>query len=45
METRIFFEEFFKRYKSTEQIGEAKRIRSNLVNGLKQLPVKIVKRA
>lgn len=45
METRIFFEEFFKRYKSIEQIGEAKRIRSNLVNGLKQLPVKIVKRA
>lgn len=44
LETRIFFEEFFKRYKSISLEGEPKRIRSNLVNGLKHMPVKIIKR-
>lgn len=44
LETRVFYEEFFKRYKSIELIGEPKRIRSNLVNGLKHMPVRIVRR-
>ena len=44
LETRIFFEEFFKRYRSIILDGEPKRIRSNLVNGLKYMPVKLVKR-
>ena len=44
LETRIFFEEFFKRYRSITLDGEPKRIRSNLVNGLKYMPVKLVKR-
>lgn len=41
METRIFFEEFYKRYSGIELTGDAKRIRSNLVNGFKQMPVRI----
>ena len=44
LETRIFFEEFFRRYRSIELIGPAARIRSNLVNGLKRMPVRITAR-
>lgn len=39
MEARIFFEEFFKLFSGIELNGEPKRIRSNLVNGFKDLPV------
>lgn len=41
LETRIFFEEFFKLFKGAELTGEARRIRSNLVNGLKDMPVRL----
>lgn len=41
LEARVFFEEFFRRFVSLEQTGEAARIRSNLINGLKRLPVRV----
>ncbi len=41
METRILFEEFFKMYSGIELLGEPRRIRSNLVNGFKHLPVRM----
>ncbi len=44
METRIFFEEFFRRYRGIELNGSPRRIRSNLVNGLKDLPVRLLPR-
>ncbi|CAH0991086.1 Steroid C26-monooxygenase [Sinobacterium norvegicum] len=44
METRIFFEEFFTHFKGIELTGEAKRIRSNLVNGFKEMPVRLIPR-
>lgn len=42
LEARIFFEEFFKLFRGAELIGEPRRIRSNLVNGLKDLPVRLL---
>ncbi len=39
LEARIFFEEFFRVFHRAELTGEPKRIRSNLVNGFKHLPV------
>lgn len=45
MEARIFFEEWFKRFQMPEVIGEPRRIRSNLVNGLKALPLKVRRKA
>ena len=44
LETRIFFEEFFALFKGIELTGEAKRIRSNMVNGFKHMPVKLIAR-
>jgi cytochrome P450 len=44
METRVFFEEFFAHFKGIEMTGEAKRIRSNLVNGFKEMPVRLIPR-
>lgn len=41
LEARIFFEEFFKAFRGAELTGEPKRIRSNLVNGFKSMPVKL----
>ncbi len=41
LEAKIFFEEFFKLFAGAELSGEPKRIRSNLVNGFKFLPVKL----
>lgn len=41
MEARLFFEEFFKLYAGIEPAGEPRRIRSNLVNGFKDLPVRM----
>lgn len=39
LEGRVFFEELLRRFPRIEQIGEARRIRSNLNNGLKSLPI------
>lgn len=44
MEVRMVFEELLPRLKSIELNGEAKRIRSNFVNGMKQFPVKITRK-
>lgn len=41
MEARIFFEEFFRHFAGIEATGEARRIRSNLVNGHKYMPVRL----
>jgi cytochrome P450 len=42
LELRLFFEEFVDRVASIELRGRPERIRSNFVNGLKRLPVRIV---
>ena len=39
LEGRVFFEELLRAFPSIERTGEARRIRSNLNNGLKALPV------
>jgi cytochrome P450 len=39
LEGRVFFEELLATFPSIEQTGPARRIRSNLNNGLKELPV------
>jgi len=44
METRIFFEEFFRDFGAIEAIEPPSRIRSNLVNGYKKMPVIIRRR-
>ena len=41
LETRIFFEEFFREFAGIEATGEPRRIRSNLVNGYKYMPVRL----
>jgi cytochrome P450 len=41
LETKILFEELLPRIGSIEPAGQAKRIRSNFVNGLKSMPVRI----
>lgn len=42
LELRVFFEEFVDRVASIELRGQPERIRSNFVNGLKRLPVRVV---
>ena len=44
MEARVFFEEFFKMFKGIELLDEPARIRSNLVNGFKSMPVRLLAR-
>jgi cytochrome P450 len=41
LEGQIFYEELLGRFGTIEQTGEPKRLRSNLNNSLKQLPVKL----
>ena len=41
LEGRVFFEELLRTFPSIEQTGPARRIRSNLNNGLKSLPVRL----
>jgi cytochrome P450 len=41
LEGRVFFEELLQRYPAITQTGPARRIRSNLNNGLKDLPVRL----
>jgi cytochrome P450 len=38
---KVEFEELFSRFKSFEQVGEASRVRSNFVGGLKHLPLQL----
>ncbi len=44
LEARVFFEEFFELFSGVELVGQPRRIRSNLVNGLKDLPVRLLAR-
>lgn len=41
LEGRIFFEELLNLFPDIEQTGESRRIRSNLNNGLKSLPIRL----
>lgn len=41
MEINIMLEELVKRVKSVERIGEVRRLRSNFINGIKHLPVRM----
>jgi cytochrome P450 len=41
LEGRVFFEELLAGFDGIEQVGEPRRIRSNLNNGLKLLPVRL----
>ncbi|HEV3498264.1 MAG TPA: cytochrome P450 [Actinomycetes bacterium] len=43
LEGRVFFEELLATFPGIEQVGEARRIRSNLNNGLKLLPVRLAR--
>lgn len=44
MEIRLMFEELIPRLKTIELNGEVRRVRSNFVNGIKDLPVKVTTR-
>jgi cytochrome P450 len=39
LETRVFFEEFFRRFGGAELVGSVRRTRSNLNNAYKEIPV------
>ena len=41
LETRILFEELLPRLKSIELVGAVERMRSNFVNGIKHMPVRV----
>jgi cholest-4-en-3-one 26-monooxygenase len=41
IEINLLFEELTKRVESVERIGEVKRLRSNFINGIKHLPVRL----
>ncbi|GAB0108233.1 cytochrome P450 [Nocardia sp. JMUB6875] len=41
LEGRVFFEELLTRFPKIEQTGDSRRIRSNLNNGLKSLPLRM----
>ncbi|HEX5951322.1 MAG TPA: cytochrome P450, partial [Actinomycetota bacterium] len=41
LETRILLEELLPRVRSIEIIGPVERMRSNFVNGIKQMPVRV----
>jgi cytochrome P450 len=41
---RVEFEEFFARFSAVEQTGDAVRVRSNFLGGLKHLPVRLTPR-
>ena len=42
LEVRVVFEELLRRVASVEVIGEPDRLRSNFINGIKHLPVRVV---
>ena len=41
MEIRIMFDELVRRVSSVQQIGDLRRVRSNFVNGIKSMPVRV----
>ena len=44
LEALVFFEEFFKAFAGIESLGRPVRIRSNMVNGYKRMPVRLTPR-
>lgn len=44
LEARVLLEEFFKRYTGIEETAIPRRIRSNLINGFKSMPVRLIPR-
>jgi hypothetical protein len=44
MEARIFWEELFRAFAAVELTGPVRRMRSNLNNSHKQIPVRLVPR-
>lgn len=44
MELRLVLQEFIMRVKTVEQAAPEKRLRSNFINGIKSLPIKITRR-
>jgi len=38
---KVLFEEFVKRAPRIEQLGEPSRLRSNFINGIKHLPIRV----
>jgi cytochrome P450 len=41
LEGRVFFEELLRNFSTIELMGEPERVRSNLNNGVKKLPVRL----
>jgi linalool 8-monooxygenase len=41
MQLRIFFREFLERYPNAEPVGPIRRMRSNFVSGIKEMPVRL----
>jgi cytochrome P450 len=41
MEIRIMFDELVRRVSSVQQVGDVRRVRSNFVNGIKSMPVRV----
>ena len=41
LETRILFQELLPRLKSIELTGKIERLRSNFINGIKRMPVRV----
>ncbi len=44
LEARVFFEEFFRRFEAVELTGAPRRLRSNLTNSYKAIPVRLTPR-
>jgi len=45
LEARVFLEELLARFERIELLGPPRRLRSNLINGVKQIPVRLVPQA
>jgi len=45
LEIRLMLEELLRQVGEVEQVGPARRLRSNFINGLRELPVRLVPRA
>ena len=41
LEARVMFEELLTRFPDLEPAGEPRRLRSNFINGIKELPVRL----
>ena len=45
LEIQVLLEEMLERYERIERVGESVRLRSNFLNGVKHLPVRLHARA